>query len=75
MEGLGSPSTFLGDLFCMVLLVLEVNCLGVLLIDFVRDGIKGHNLFHEWGRNSGSEETNEDVVVRDAGMGDIILEG
>ena len=50
LEGLGSSSTLLSDLFCMVLLVLEVSGLGIPIINFIGDSVKGHDLFHEWVR-------------------------
>ena len=75
MEGLSSPSTSLGYLFCLVPIVLEMSGLDIPFINFVRDSVKGHDPFHEWCGNPSSKETNKDVVVHDASMGDIALEG
>ena len=75
MESLRQPSTLLGNLFGVVSLVLEVSGLGVLVIDFIWDGVEGHSSFHEQGGNSSSKEDNEDIVVHDASMGGVTLEG
>ena len=75
LESLGSPSTLLGNLLCTIPLVLEVSHLDVPFIDFFRDSVKGHDSFHEWGRNSSSKEANENIVICDASTGDIALEG
>ena len=74
MEGLGSPSTPLGDLFSVVPLVLEMDCLGVSIINLVWYSIKGHDLLHKQGGDSGSKEADQDVVVHDAGAGGVTLE-
>ena len=59
----------------MVPLVLEVDGFGVLVINFVWYSIKGHDLLHEWGGDSSSEETDQDVMVHDAGVGGVALKG
>ena len=48
---------------------------GVPFIDFIRDGVEGHDLLHKQGGDSGSKEADEDIVVRDAGAGGVTLEG
>ena len=58
----------------MIPLVLKVDGFGVPVINFIWYGIKRHDLFHEWCRNSGSEETDQDVVVCDTCMGGVTLE-
>ena len=52
----------------MVPLVLEVGGFQVPVIDFIWDCIMGHDLLHEQGGNSGGKETDEYIVVSDAGM-------
>ena len=64
----------LSNLFCAIPLILEVSHLGV-PVDFVRDSIKGHDPFHKQSENSSSKEANKDIMVYDAGMGGITLEG
>ena len=44
------------------------------IVDFIWDGIKGHDLLHEWGGDSSGEETDQDIVVRDAGTSGVTLE-
>ena len=75
MEGLGSPPTSLGNLFDMVPLVLEVNSFQVPVINFVWHSVEGHDSFHEWGRDPGSKEANEDIVVHDASVSGVAPEG
>ena len=75
LESLSGPSTVLGNLFCSIPLVLEVDSLGIPVIDLIRDSVNGHDLLHEWNGDSGSEEANEDIMVCDAGAGDIALKG
>ena len=58
LKGLDGPPAMLGNLFRSVPLVLEVNGLGIPLINLVGDGVKGHDLLHEWGGDSGGEETD-----------------
>ena len=74
MEGLGSSSTSLNNLFSMIPLILEVSDFGVPFINFTWDGIEGHDLLHEWCRDSGSEKTDENIMVHDASVSDIALE-
>ena len=74
MEGLGGPSTLLGNLFCLVALVLEVSGLGGPLSNLGRDGIERYDLLHEQGRDSGGKKTDEDIVVHDPGVENIALE-
>ena len=74
MESLGRPPTSLSNLLSMVPLVLEVGGLGVPVVNFIWDGIKGHDLLHERGGDSSHEETDQDVVVHDAGMSGVTLE-
>ena len=47
LEGLGSPSTSLGNLVSMVPLVLKVCGFSIPLVDFVRDSVKGYDSLHE----------------------------
>ena len=75
MEGLSGPSALLSDLFYIVPLVLEVDGFQVSVIDFIWDCIKGHDPLHEQGGDSGSKETNEDVVVHNASTSGVTLEG
>ena len=74
MESLGRPSALLGNLFHAVPLVLEMDCLGVSIIDLVWYSIKGHDLFHKWGGDSSSKEADQDVMVHDAGTDGVTLE-
>ena len=74
LEGLGGPSASLSDLFHVIPLVLEVGGFSVPVINFIWDGIKGHDLLHKQGGDSGSEEADKDVVVHDTSAGDIALE-
>ena len=75
MESLDRPSTSLGDLLGAISLILEVGCLGVPVIDFIRDCIERYDLLHEWGGDSSGEETDQDIVVCDAGMSGVALKG
>ena len=75
MEGLGSCSTLLSNLVSIVPLILEVSSFGIPLVDFSRHGVEEHNSFHKWDRYSCSEEADEDIFIRDAGTGDVALEG
>ena len=74
MESLGRPSASLSDLLSAIPLVLEVDRFRVPFIDFVWNGVEGHDLLHEQGGDPSSEETDQDIVVRDAGMSSIALE-
>ena len=56
------------------LVVLEVSRFGVPFVDLVWNGIEGHDPFHERSGKSGGEETDQDIVVRDAGTSGIALE-
>ena len=47
---------------------------GVPVVDFVWNGVEGHDLLHEQGGNSGSKETDKDIMVHDAGASNIALE-
>ena len=73
MESLGRPPTPLGDLLCMVPLVLEMDCFGVPVVNLFWYSIKGHDTLHEWHGDTGSKETNEYVVVCDAGVSGVTL--
>ena len=73
LESLGRPSTSLSDLLSTIPLVLEVSCLGVPFVDLIWNGIERHDPLHERGRDSGSEEADEHIVVRDAGMSGVAL--
>ena len=75
LEGLSVPSTLLGDLLSSVPLVLEVSSFDIPHINLVWDSVKRHNPFHEWDGNSSSEEADENIVVCDASMANITLEG
>ena len=57
----------------MIPLVLEVGRLRVPFVDFIEDSVEGHDPLHEWGGDSSSEETNQDVVIRDAGTSGVTL--
>ena len=65
----------MSDLLGAIPLVLEVSRLGIPFVDFVRNGIKGHDLLHEQGGDAGSKETYQDVVIGDAGTGGVALKG
>ena len=73
LESLSGPSTSLSDLLSAIPLILEVGCLRVPVVNFVWDCVKGHDPFHEWGGDSGSEETNQDIMVHDAGVSGVAL--
>ena len=75
MEGLDRPLTSLGDLFSAVPLVLEVDDFRVPVIDLVWYGIKGHDLLHKQGGDSSGKEADKNVMVSDAGMSGVTLEG
>ena len=74
LESLSRPSTSLSDLLSTIPLVLEVSRLSVPFIDFVGNSVKGHDLLHERGGDSCGEETDQDIMVRDAGTGGVALE-
>ena len=74
LESLGGPPASLSDLLSTIPLVLGVGCLSVPFVDFVWDGVERHDLLHEQGGDSSSEETDQDVMVRDAGTGGVALE-
>ena len=48
---------------------------GILFIDQIGDGVKGHDLLHEWSGDSSGEATDEDIMVCDASTGDVALKG
>ena len=73
MESLGRPSVSLSDLLSAIPLVLEVSRLRVPFLDFIRDGVEGHDLLHEWGGDSSGEEADQDIVVCDASMSGVTL--
>ena len=75
LEGLSGSSALLSNLFCTIPLILEVGGFRVPVINFIWDYIKGHDLLHEWGGKSSSEEADEDVVVHNASMGGVAVEG
>ena len=64
----------MSNLLGAIPLVLEVSCLRVPFLNFIRDSIERHDSFHEHGGDSGSEETDQDIVVRDAGTSGVALE-
>ena len=74
LEGLGSPSTVLDNLVCLISFVLEVDGLSVPFIDLTENSVEGHDSFHEQCVNSNSEETNKYIVVSDAYMDYVTLE-
>ena len=74
MECLGGPSASLSDLLSTIPLVLEVSRLRVPVVDYIWDCVEGHDSFHKWGGDSGSEETDQDVVVCDASTSGVALE-
>ena len=74
MESLGRPSISLGDLFCSVPLVLKMDCFRIPLVDLFWHSIKRCDAFHEQGRDSSSEETDQNVVVSYASAGGVTLE-
>ena len=73
MKGLGGPSTALRNLISLVSLVLEMSGFGVPLVDLVKDSVKGYDPLHEGYRDSGGKETDEDIIVYDASVGNIAL--
>ena len=75
LESLGGPSTSLSNLLCVVPLVLEVGGFQIPVVNFVWDCVKGHDLLHKWDRDSDSEEAYEDIVVHNASMSGVALEG
>ena len=58
MEGLGGPSTSLGDLFSMIPLVLGVGSFDIPVVDFIRDSVEGNDLLHKQSGDSGSKEAD-----------------
>ena len=44
------------------------------VIDFIWDSIEGYDLLYEQGEKSDGKEAYEDIVVCDAGTGDVTLE-
>ena len=75
MESLGRPPALLSDLLGVIPLILEVSCLSVPFVDFIWNGVEGHGPLHKRGGDSGGEEADQDIVVHDAGMGGVTLEG
>ena len=75
LESLSGPSALLSNLLSVIPLVLEMGRLFVPFINFVGNGVEGHDPLHEQGGDSGSEEADEDVVICDAGAGGVALEG
>ena len=75
MESLSGPSALLSDLLSTIPLVLEVGGFRVSVVDFIWDCIEGHDPLHEQGGDSGGEETDQDIVVSDAGTSGVALEG
>ena len=74
LESLGRLSTLLSDLFHVVSLVLEMDCLRVLVINLFWYSVKGHDSLHEQGGDSSSKATDQDIVVHDAGLSGVALE-
>ena len=74
MESLSRPPASLSNLLGMIPLILEVGRFRVPFIDFVGNGVKGHDPLHERGGDSGGEETDQDIVVHDAGASGVALE-
>ena len=74
MEGLGSPPTLLGNLFHTIPLVLEVDGFSIPVVNFIWNGVEGHDSLHEWGGDSDSKEADEDIMVCDASADDVTLE-
>ena len=74
LESLSRPSASLSDLLSTIPLVLEMGHFGVPFIDFVRNGVKGHDPLHERSGDSGGEEADKDIVVHDAGASGVALE-
>ena len=75
LESLGRPPALLGDLLHTVPLVLEMDCFGVPVVNLFWYSVERHDAFHERGRDSSGEETDQDIVVHDAGVGGVALEG
>ena len=73
MESLDRPPASLSDLLSTIPLVLEVGCLGIPFVDLVWNGVEGHDPFHAQSGDSCGEETDQDVVVRDAGTSGVAL--
>ena len=65
----------LGNLLGPIPLVLEVDGFHVPVINFIWDCVKRHDLFYKQDGDSGSKEANEDIVVCDASMSGVALEG
>ena len=74
LESLSGPSALLSDLLSTIPLVLEVGGFRVSVVDFIWDCIEGHDPLHEQGGDSGGEETDQDIVVSDAGTSGVALE-
>ena len=62
-----------GNFFGMIPLGLEGNGLFIPVIDGRGNGVHGHDLTHEGGRDAGGEISNEDILVGDACKGRVVL--
>ena len=58
MESLGRPPASLSNLLGTIPLILEVGGFRVPVVDFIWDGIEGHDSLHEQGGDSSGEETD-----------------
>ena len=75
MESLNRPSALLGNSFSMVPLILGMGSFRVSVVNFIWDCVERHSLLHEQHGDSSGKEADEDMMVHDAGMGGVTLEG
>ena len=64
----------MSDLLSAILLVLKVGHFRAPVVNFVQYSVEGHDPLHEQGRDSSSEEANQDIVVHDVGASGVTLE-
>jgi len=62
------------DFISMIPLSLEVDCLFVPVTDGGGDGVHGHDVAHEGGRNSSGVVSNKDVSIINFGHSYVVLE-
>ena len=73
LESLSGPSASLSNLLSTIPLVLKVGHLRVPVVNFIWDCVEGHDPLHEQGRDSSSEEADQDIVVRDTSTSGVTL--
>ena len=73
LESLSGPPTSLSDLLSVIPLVLEVSHFRIPVINFIWDCVEGHDPLHEWGGDPNGKETDQDIMVCDAGMSGVAL--